>query len=61
MRVKKLKVPSLREGHATTHTDEKLAKQISNGDDEMPAFKDKMNPQEIDHLVRLVRKEFQGK
>jgi cytochrome c551 len=57
----KLKVPSLREGHALTHTDEKLAKQITNGGDGMPAFKDKLTPQEIGGLVRFVRKEFQGK
>jgi mono/diheme cytochrome c family protein len=58
---KKLKVPNLREGHALQHTDEKFVKQISEGDDEMPAFKDKLKPEEINDLVRFVRKEFQGK
>lgn len=58
---KKLKVPSLRKGHALDHSDEKLAKQIREGDDEMPAFKDKLNSQEINDLVRFIRKEFQGK
>ncbi|MGH9969279.1 MAG: c-type cytochrome [Pyrinomonadaceae bacterium] len=58
---KKLKVPSLREGHALSHPDEKLVKQITEGDDEMPAFKDKLNPQEISELVRFIRKGFQGK
>lgn len=58
---RKLKVPNLREGHALNHTDEKFVKQISEGDDEMPAFKDKLTPEQINDLVRLIRKEFQGK
>ena len=58
---KRFKVPSLREGHALDHTDEKFVVQISEGDDEMPAFKDKLTPAEINDLVRFVRKEFQGK
>ncbi|CAN5807640.1 hypothetical protein BH18ACI4_BH18ACI4_20480 [soil metagenome] len=58
---RKLKVPSLREGHALNHTDEKFVKQISEGDDEMPAFKDKLSAEEINELVRFIRKEFQGK
>ena len=58
---KKLKVPSLRDGHALEHTDEKFVKQISEGDDEMPAFKEKLKPEEIKELVRFIRKEFQGK
>lgn len=58
---RKLKVPNLREGHALNHTDEKFVKQISEGDDEMPAFKDKLTPEQINDLVRFIRKEFQGK
>ena len=58
---KKLKVPSLREGHATMHTDEQLAKQITNGGDGMPKFKDKLKPDEINQMVKFVRHEFQGK
>ena len=58
---RKLKVPNLREGHALNHTDEKFVKQISEGDDEMPAFKDKLTPAQINDLVRLIRKEFQGR
>ena len=34
---------------------------ITNGEEEMPAFKDKMKPEEIAALVKFVRKEFQGK
>jgi mono/diheme cytochrome c family protein len=57
----KLKVPSLREGHATMHPDEKLVKQITNGGDGMPKFKDKLSPEEINAMVHFVRREFQGK
>ncbi|HYY58062.1 MAG TPA: cytochrome c [Pyrinomonadaceae bacterium] len=57
---KKLKVPSLKTGHALDHTAEQLAKQISDGGDGMPAYKDKLKKEEIDTLVRLIRKEFQG-
>lgn len=57
----KLKVPSLREGHALGHPDEKLVKQITNGGEGMPKFKDKLSPEEINAMVRFVRHEFQGK
>ena len=56
----KLKVPSLREGHALHHPDSDFLKQITKGGDGMPAFKDKLKPEEIQELVRFVRKEFQG-
>lgn len=55
---KKLKVPSLKAGHALGHTDEQLAKQIREGGDGMPAFKDRLKPEEITSLVQLI-KEFQ--
>jgi len=58
---KKFKVPNLREGHALHHPDDEFVKQISEGDEEMPAFKDKLTAQEINDLVRFIRKEFQGK
>jgi mono/diheme cytochrome c family protein len=58
---KKLKVPNLSEGHALKHTDEDFAEQIMKGGDGMPAFKDKLSPEEINTLVRFVRHEFQGK
>ena len=57
----KLKVPSLRKGHALRHTDAEAVKQIEKGGDGMPAFKDKLTPPEIDELVRFIRQEFQGK
>ena len=58
---KQIKVASLKSDHAIKHTDDKLAKVITGGEEEMPAFKDKLSQQEIADLVRFVRKEFQGK
>ena len=58
---KQIKVPSLKSEHAIKHPDDQIAKMITNGEEEMPAFKDKMNQQEIGELVKFVRKEFQGK
>lgn len=58
---KQIKVPSLKAEHAIKHTDEQLTKMITNGEEEMPSFKDKMSPQEIADMVKFVRKEFQGK
>lgn len=56
----RLKVPSLREGHALRHPDSDFLKQITKGGDGMPAFKDKLKPEEIDDLIRFIRHEFQG-
>lgn len=56
----KLKVPSLREGHALHHPDSDFVKQITKGGDGMPAFKNKLTPEEINDLVRFIRHEFQG-
>ena len=58
---KQIKVPSLKADHAIKHTDEQLTKMITNGEEEMPAFKDKLKPAEIADMVRFVRKNFQGK
>ena len=58
---KQIKVPSLKAEHAKKHTDEHIAKMITNGEEAMPAFKDKMTPEEIGALVKFVRKEYQGK
>ena len=57
---KRLKVPPLTKGHALGHTDEEFIKQISNGGEGMPAFKDKLKPEEIANLVTFVRKQFQS-
>ena len=58
---KQIKVPSLKAEHALKHTDDKITKMITNGEEEMPSFKDKMSTQEIADMVRFVRKHFQGK
>jgi mono/diheme cytochrome c family protein len=57
---KRLKVPSLLEGHGLTHTDAEFAKQISNGGDGMPAFKDRLKPEQINNLVRFIRRDIQA-
>ncbi len=56
-----LKVPNFREGHALKHSDEDFVKQIENGGDGMPKFKDRLSPGQITDLVKFVRHEFQGK
>ena len=58
---KQIKVPSLKSDHAIKHTDDKITKMITNGEEEMPAFKDKMSAAEIQDMVRYVRKGIQGK
>jgi mono/diheme cytochrome c family protein len=58
---KQIKVPSLKAEHAIKHTDDKITKMITNGEEEMPSFKDKMTQAEIADMVKFVRKEFQGK
>lgn len=56
----KLKVPSLREGHALHHPDSDFIKQITKGGDGMPAFGAKLKPDQINDLIRFIRHEFQG-
>ena len=56
----RLKVPSLREGHALRHPDSDFVKQITKGGDGMPAFGDKLKADDIDGLIRFIRHEFQG-
>lgn len=56
-----LKVPSLREGEAVTRPDERLVKQVLEGGEGMPAFKDKLSTREAADLIKYIRREFQGK
>ena len=58
---KQIKVPSLKSDHAIKHTDDQIAKKITNGEEAMPAFKDKMSQAEITDMVKYVRTHFQGK
>jgi mono/diheme cytochrome c family protein len=56
----RLRVPSLREGHALRHPNSEFVKQIMQGGDGMPAFKDKLSQAQIDDLISFIRHEFQG-
>ena len=58
---KQIKVPSLKSDHAIKHTDDQIAKMITNGEEAMPPFKDKMSQAEISDMVKYVRTHFQGK
>jgi mono/diheme cytochrome c family protein len=58
---KPLKVPSLKEGHALTHSEQQLVKQVLDGGEGMPAFKDKVSTTQAAELVRYIRHDFQGK
>lgn len=58
---KQIKVPSLKAEHAIKHKDDVLMKVITGGEEAMPAFKDKLNPQEVAQMVRFIRANFQGK
>ncbi|HWN09148.1 MAG TPA: cytochrome c [Pyrinomonadaceae bacterium] len=57
---KKLNVPSFHEGHALKHSEEEFVKQIMNGGDGMPAFKDKMSSEQTNEMVRFVREVIQS-
>jgi len=56
-----LKVPSLREGRAARHEDAEFMKQITKGGDGMPAFDEKLTADQMNDLIKMIRKEFQGK
>jgi len=56
----KLKVPSLREGHAVRHDDAEFLKQITKGGDGMPAFDKKLTPDQMSDLIKMIRAEFQA-
>ena len=58
---KEIKVPSLKSEHAISRADDRLTKMITDGEEEMPAFKDKMSQAEIADMVKYIRKHFQGK
>jgi mono/diheme cytochrome c family protein len=58
---KQIKVPSLKAEHAIKHSDEVLTKTITNGEEAMPAFKNKLTADEITLMVRYIRKVVQAK
>src|SRR5438045_7682986 len=55
----RLKVPSLREGHALRHPDSDFLKQITKGGDGMPAFEKKLTPEQMNDLIGFIREVFQ--
>jgi len=57
---RRLRVPSLREGRAVGHSDARYVRQITNGGDGMPAFGDRLSPEQINEFVRFVRRTFQN-
>lgn len=54
-------VPNYKTDRAKNKSDEKLLDYIENGDDEMPSFKGKITTEEMKSLVKLIRRDFQGK
>jgi len=58
---KKLRVPSFKSEHALKHKDEDFVDQIVNGGDGMPAFDQKLTPEQMNQLIKMIRVEFQGK
>lgn len=57
----KLKVPNLKTEGKMKDPDSEFIEQIEHGGDGMPSFKDKLSEQEIKDLVKLIRKDIQGK
>ncbi len=57
----KFKVPSYKDEKVKAADDKKYTRVIEEGDDKMPSFKKKLKPEEIADLVKMIRKEFQGK
>ena len=55
-----LKVPNFHDEHSIKRTDAQMVKQIQNGGEGMPRFKDKLDDQKINALVKLIRHDFQG-
>lgn len=57
----KFNVPSYKSEKALKSSDEKLLDYIQNGDEEMPPFKGKITTEDMKSLVKLIRRDFQGK
>jgi mono/diheme cytochrome c family protein len=57
----KIKVTSYKSDKAMNHDDAKLTDYLVNGDDDMPAYGKKLSETEIKDLVKLIRRDFQGK
>ena len=57
----KFKVPNFKGDKAIKADDKDFTDTISKGDEKMPAFGKKLKPEEIEGLVKYIRKGFQGK
>lgn len=59
----KIKAPNFKSDHMMNDKDEDWIDAITNGikDEGMPAFKGRLSDAEIKNLVKLIRKDFQGK
>jgi mono/diheme cytochrome c family protein len=57
----KIKVTSYKSDKSMNHNDAKLVDYLVNGDDDMPAYGKKLSETEIKDLVKLIRRDFQGK
>ncbi len=54
-------IPSLRYGDAETKTEQEIYTQIKEGKLPMPAFKNQLTEEEINRMVKFVRRDLQGK
>ncbi len=54
-------IPSLRYGEATTKTEEEIYLQIKEGKLPMPSFKNQLTEDEINKMVKFIRRDLQGK
>lgn len=54
-------IPSLRYGDAATKTEEEIYLQIKEGKLPMPAFKNQLTEEEIQKMVKFIRRDLQGK
>ena len=57
----KFKVPNFKNEKVAALDDAKYKRVIEEGDDKMPPFKKKLTPEQIDGLIKFIRKDFQGK
>jgi mono/diheme cytochrome c family protein len=58
---KKIRVPNFKAEKIAAKDDKAYTRYIVEGDDDMPSFKDQLKPEEIAGLIKLIRKDFQGK
>jgi mono/diheme cytochrome c family protein len=54
-------IPSLRYGDAASKTEQEIRDQIANGKLPMPAFKNQLTDEEIERMVKFIRRDLQGK